>query len=292
MRQTKALLGFIAMVLALFAGSFVAVTLFAAGSADSPQSHEGVLTPQPKSSTVRYGDDPATFGQLTLPDTTKPEEGYRVVMLIHGGFWKRNIGDLSLMDDLTDRLTAEGFAVWNVEYGRVGERRGGWPHTFDHIGAAIDHVAAMPASAVLDQDKVVVIGHSAGGHLALWLRTRSQLAGEAPVVVPQAVVALAPIADLEQASMDGLGNGAVDGLLSGSPEEVPDRYEYASVRKESDIPALVIVSPADDVVPPRYSAGVPGAVAIEVDASVSHLELIAGDGQAIDAALRWFHFLQ
>ncbi len=284
MRHTRALLGFTVSVCALFLGA-----LLLAGSGE--RVHRGVLSPLPKSSTVQYGEDPATFGRLTLPDSAKPDEGYRVAMLIHGGFWKRNIGDLSLMDGLADRLTAEGFAVWNIEYGRVGESRGGWPHTFDHLGAAIDAVAAMPASAVLDPENVVVIGHSAGGQLALWLRTRGQLAGEEPLVIPQAVVALAPIADLEQASIDGLGNGAVDGLLDGSPDEVPDRYEYASVRRPSDIPTLIIVSPTDDDVPLRYSTGVPGAELVEVDATVNHFGLISGDGQAIDAALSWYRTL-
>ncbi len=259
----------------------LATAVFAA-SALASNSSETRAALAPSNEIVRYGDDPAQFGRLVLPRGTA--EPAPVVMFVHGGFWKRDIGDLSLMDELVDRVAADGFAVWNIEYGRVGEQAGGWPHTFDHLAAAIEHLASIEGNRV-DLDQVFVVGHSAGGHLALWLRTRSDLPEVSPIVEPAAVIALAPVVDLELASAAGLGNGAVDALLGGSPADVPDRYRYASVARSSDIPALVIVSESDTAVPSAFSEGADGNVSVSLLDAPSHLELIRGDGVAADVLI-------
>ena len=264
------------LVVAVFA-----MAIFAA-SAVAPDAHETSAGFAPSNRIVRYGDDPAQFGRLVLPGGSA--EPAPVVMFIHGGFWKREIGDLSLMDELVDRVAADGYAVWNIEYGRVGEQAGGWPHTFDHVARAIDHLASIEGDRV-DLEQVFVVGHSAGGHLALWLRTRGELSGQRPVVDPAGVIALAPVVDLEAASASGLGNGAVDGLLGGAPVDVPDRYRYAAVTSPSDIPALVVVSEADTAVPAAFSRGVEGNVTMSMLDAPSHLDLIRGDGVAAYALL-------
>ncbi len=275
---------------------FVGLLVVANGSSSfTAWPNSGRLLPVQPESVVTYGDDPAQFAKLTLPTTNGAVDPgpHPVAMLVHGGFWKRSIGDLSIMDDVSERMVDEGFAVWNVEYGRVGERAGGWPHTFDHIGEAIDYLGGFgdssgddAANALLDLDEVIVVGHSAGGHLALWLRTRADLGDQQPAVTPKAVVALAPIVDLDAAWSDGLGEDAVAQLLGGSPDEHPTRYDYAAVGRPSTIPALVIVSSADDDVPETYSRGVDGADVLFVD-DVEHLGLVTSDGPAIAAAVEW-----
>ena len=115
--------------------------------------------------TIRYGDHPAQFAELTVPDGPGP---WPVAVVIHGGFWRRQY-DLSLGRPLAETLPLEGWAALNIEYRRVGDG-GGYPATLDDVGAAIDALADVDAP--LDLGRVVTIGHSAGGHLAAWAATR------------------------------------------------------------------------------------------------------------------------
>ena len=121
-------------------------------------------TPEPQARTIRYGDDPAQFGELTLPDG--PPKG--VVVVIHGGFWKAAY-DLSLGRPLATSLAEHGWAAWNIEYRRVGNG-GGDPATFDDVAAAIDALRDQD----LPLDRVLGLGHSAGGHLATWAASRGR----------------------------------------------------------------------------------------------------------------------
>lgn len=129
-------------------------------------------------------------------------------------------------------LASRGFAVWNMEYRRLGEPGGGWPGTLKDIVAGIDHLANLVAEGSdLDLSRVVVAGHSAGGHLAVWSSTRrlNDDPLQRPVRVhPTAVAGLAPILDLPRTFSLNAGNGAVAELLGGSPDQYPDRYAAAS----------------------------------------------------------------
>jgi acetyl esterase/lipase len=228
-----------------------------------------------------YGSAPSEFGELWLP-RLENDEKLPLVVLIHGGFWSRRGGDLWLMSPLARALSANGYAVWNVEYGRVGERFGGWPHTFDHVAASIDVVAELAATYPIDPERVAVVGHSAGGQLALWSGGRDQLGtgdpGGGAVVRPSFVIALAPVVDLLAAASDGLGNDAVVKLVGGIPDEVPERYRVAgSVGRAEDI--LLVVGELDDTVPNSYTQ-LPseiGSVDEVVLPGVGHLGLIDPD---------------
>ena len=118
----------------------------------------------------RYGPDPAQFGELWLPGGTSAA----TVVIVHGGFWRARY-DLSLGRPLAADLVRRGYAVWNLEYRRVGAG-GGWPTTFEDIAAGIDLLADLPVSTT----RVAAIGHSAGGHLAAWAAGRARAAARRP----------------------------------------------------------------------------------------------------------------
>jgi acetyl esterase/lipase len=187
--------------------------------------------------TVRYGSDPEHVVDLWLP--ARVAAGTPAVIFIHGGFW-RAAYDRTHATPFAADLVARGYPVAMVEYRRVGHEGGGWPGTFDDIEAAV--VAVRPA---LGEDRpLIVMGHSAGGHLALWYAKR------APHPV-RGVVALAPVADLDTAYRLGLGRGAVAELLRGGPDEQPDRYASADPRRllPLGVPTVIVHGEYDDVVP-------------------------------------------
>ena len=190
-----------------------------------------------------YGEEDPQVGELLLPAGDGP---HPVVVLVHGGFWRSSY-DRTLMDPLAADLVTRGWAAWNIEYRRVGEAGGGWPGTFDDVAAAVDHLATLVADgAPLDLDRVVAVGHSAGGHLALWLAARDE-----PAVALAAAVSQAGVADLVVAADTGVGGRAVPDLLGGTPNEVPERYAECSpvALVPLGVPTLCVHGDADPLVP-------------------------------------------
>jgi acetyl esterase/lipase len=187
-----------------------------------------------------YGDHPDQHGQLFLP---AGERRAGVAVVLHGGFW-RDAYDRSLMDPLCEDLARAGLPAWNLEYRRLPA--GGWPETFDDVAAGIDALVDLD----VDSSRVVTIGHSAGGHLALWAAARR----EARVPVTHAV-AQAGIVDLGEAERLALSKGVVRELLDGTPEEVPERYAAASPAEllPLGVPQLLVHGGRDDIVPPSIS---------------------------------------
>ncbi len=236
---------------------------------------------------ISYGDSEWQFGDLWLP----PDEPAAIVVLVHGGFWRKIYG-LDLMDPLAADLVGRGVAVWNIEYRRVGHEGGGWPGTLTDVAAAIDLLRAIGTDHRLDVDGVSVVGHSAGGHLALWLASRSLLPpgaqGSDPVVTPVRAVGLAPVADLAAAERNGVGNGAVGDFLGGGPDDVPDRYAIATPGIADGVGVTIIRGSADDVVPAAYtlpSGGDPGGVSVVDIAGDDHFDLIDPSSRSWAAAL-------
>src|SRR5258706_4695885 len=127
----------------------------------------------PGASIIRlaYGAEPFQFGELYLPDNAGP---HPVVILIHGGYWRARYG-LDLMIGLAHDLAARGVAVWNIEYRRVGNPGGGWPGTLLDVALAADNLKIVAQAYALDLQRVIPIGHSAGGHLAFWPAARPNL---------------------------------------------------------------------------------------------------------------------
>ncbi len=226
--------------------------------------------------THQYGPDAAQTGELWLPVTTPRG----TAVLVHGGFW-RAVYDRSLEDAVAADLVGAGWAVWNLDYRRLGNG-GGWPTTFTDVAAGLDHLGVAAREHDLDLGRVVAIGHSAGGTLALWLAARPGLPagapGAAPVVRVSAVATQAGVNDLAAAAGAGLGGGAVEALLGGSPTSVPQRYALADPSRllPIGVPLLVLTGADDDTVPPAQARDFAAAAAGAGD--VVRLEVVAGEG--------------
>ena len=203
---------------------------------------------------IIYGDDPSQFGDLFLPEGDGP---HPVVFLIHGGCWRSQYG-LEPMGKMARALTDGGVAVWSLEYRRLGNG-GGWPTTFLDIANGADKLRELAEEYRLDLSQVVVSGHSAGGHLALWSAARKQLPAGSPIYTPdplqfKSVVALAPVCDLERAVAWDICVDAADVLVGGHPRKVYANYYQGSPSNllPLNIRHITINGALDDIVPLEY----------------------------------------
>lgn len=234
-----------------------------------------------------YGADPSQFGELYRGSG---EGRAGTVVLIHGGFWRSRY-DLSLGAPLARDLAARGWTCWNLEYRRVGNG-GGWPQTFDDVAAGIDHLTTLD----VDTAAVVAVGHSAGGHLAVWAAGRGGLPagtpGAAPRVRLSAAVSQAGVLDLLTAARTGVGGTAVPDLLGGTPEQHPERYRAGDPIEQLPlhVPVLCLHSRADSNVPFAQSTAYvaaaerAGAQAVLHETAGDHFTVIDPDSAAWAAA--------
>ncbi len=235
--------------------------------------------------TTAYGDHRDQVADLLVPAGQPPDAGWPTVVLLHGGFWRERYRR-ELMAPLVDDLVARGYATWNVEYRRVGGG-GGWPATLTDVGAAVDHLAVLGDDVPLDLDRVTVVGHSAGGHLALWLAGRSQLPdgapGAGPAVIPCLAVGQAAVADL--VAGQALGDGAVCDLLGGTHEEVVERYAIADPARlvGHRVSVVLVHGEDDDTVPVEQSRRYADAALVAGD-DVRLVVLPGGHDTVIDPA--------
>jgi acetyl esterase/lipase len=201
---------------------------------------------------LAYGSGSWHFGDLRLPPGPGP---HPVVVVVHGGSWRAQY-DLEFMGHAAAALTRRGVATWNVEFRRVGNPGGGWPGTFLDVGAALDHLRKIGPKYNLDLDRIVVTGHSSGGHLALWLAARSRIPVGDVLYVPdplriKAVVPVAGVGDLR--FRWELESDAADvlALMGASPLEEPGRYATASPANllPFGVPQVIVHGTADDVTP-------------------------------------------
>ncbi len=183
------------------------------------------------------------------------------MVFLHGGFW-RAAYDRTHTGPLATALAAEGFAVCAPEYRRTGQQEGGWPGTFDDVATAVDvlpDLARAASDGIIDSGRVLLSGHSAGGHLALWAAARHRLPRTAAwhSAAPRCagVVALAAVSDLVDAYQRRLGDSAVVALLGGGPSARPERYALTdpTVLMPAGVPARLVHGSDDDVVPCQMS---------------------------------------
>lgn len=208
---------------------------------------------------IAYGPLPDQFGELWLPaHRLRPKP----IILIHGGCWRADLPGLELMNFVAADLRRRGFAVWNIEYRRLGGD-GGWPATFDDVAQAVDFLRVLARAENLDLGRVTAVGHSAGGQLALWAAGRHALPSDhsprsrQPLHIA-AVTTLAGINDLYEYRThgpDACGGPKVIDELIGAPVRGLD-----TALRESSPPRLlplkasqaVISGALDPIVPPRF----------------------------------------
>lgn len=242
-----------------------------------------------------YGSEPHQEGEWWVPELPGP---LPTVVLVHGGYWREQY-DLRLQDAVAKDLAGRGWLVWNIDYRSSAQP---WPATLTDAAAAYDVLATGRFADRVDPGRVAVVGHSAGGHLALWLCSRSRLPGGAPGADPSGpppvlAVAQAPVASLVAAADQRLGSGAVAALMDGLPKRVRDRYEIADPMAllPTGVPTLLLHSADDDLVPLSQSeAYVAAAVEAGDDSRLvrvpgghfDHLDPTSAAGEALRTALR------
>jgi acetyl esterase/lipase len=206
---------------------------------------------------IAYGSAASQFGELWLPAQAGPAP---VVVLIHGGCWQDSYG-LGLMNRLAANLRDHGAAVWNIEYRRLGEAGGGYPGTFADVGASIDALRGLARRYAIDPDRVAIVGHSAGGHLALWAAARSRLPAASPLKTGdplpiRLVVTLAGINDLAAYHERGpaCGGGATIDALIDARRRGPDAFADTSPRAllPLGVPQLIVSGDNDGIVPASF----------------------------------------
>ncbi|MEO7030266.1 MAG: alpha/beta hydrolase [Acidobacteriaceae bacterium] len=218
--------------------------------------------PPPADHRIHYGTDPLQFGDLRLPPA-KAGEGLPVVVFIHGGWWQSTY-DLEYGGHLCAALKGVGVATWSLEYRRVGNPGGGWPGTMQDVATGFDFLRMLAYTYSLDLNRVVAMGHSAGGHLAFWLAGRHHIPPSSPLHNPQPIVSLAGVIALAGAvdlrltiDLGGIlhftsGKPAVIRLMGGLPGEVEDRYHAANPGDllPLGVPQMLFQGSDDDQIPP------------------------------------------
>jgi acetyl esterase/lipase len=223
-----------------------------------------------------YGNHSRNVADLHRPAGSGP---HPVAVVLHGGYWQPPYGRL-VMRPLCLDLVRRGWAAWNVEYRRLGREGGGWPQTFDDVAGAIDHLAQL-ADPALDLACVTLLGHSAGGQLALWAGGRAELPADAPGAAPrvpaQRVLALAAVCDLVAAGWPARE------LLGGSIEEVPEHYAQADPmhRLPLSVPVGLVHARGDATVAVQRSRDY-AAAAEAAGADVTLIETPGGHRDPID----------
>ena len=223
----------------------------------------------PPDLTIRYGPDPGNIADIRLPSGGGPGSsssgsGRPMIVLLHGGFWRVTF-DRAHTGPMAVALAAEGYLVCVPEFRRAGPGRPGWPGIFDDVAAAIDRLPGLVAAVApgsCDPGRVLVAGHSAGGHLALWAAGRHLLPRDVPWHAERdslpriaGVVPLAPVCDLVACYRQGLGGGAAADLLGGGPEQQPQRYALTDPARliPLGVSVRIVHGIADDRVPCQMS---------------------------------------
>ncbi len=204
---------------------------------------------------LAYGPLPQQFGELWLP----PGKGrHPLVMMIHGGCWTKSIAGLDLMNYVAEDLRRRGVAVWNIEYRGVDEAGGGYPGTYQDVAAAIDFIRPFAKPYGFDLNRTILLGHSAGGHLALWAAARHKLPQSSPLYAPHppkvmAVIDLAGLADLQADTDTACGPGPVAAMVGQPSAARPDVYADTSPAAlvPLGVPQYVIHGAADSTVKPE-----------------------------------------
>ena len=213
---------------------------------------------------IAYGKDALQYGELWLPPTPS-KTALPVVVLIHGGCWLADLPGPELVAFLADDLRKNGVAVWSLTYRRVGHSGGGYPGTFNDVADGVAHLRTLAGKYNLDLSRAVVTGHSAGGHLALWVAAQDRIPAGSMLKRDQtvnfkAVVGIAAIPDLAhfaRAGAHACGDKTIDQLVdtatrapAGSPKNTPYLDTSPSEMLPLGVKQILIHGVFDGIVPP------------------------------------------
>lgn len=247
---------------------------------------------------LRYGDDAQQFGDLRLPaHDPVASAGHPVVVVVHGGGYSPN-WPLDHIAPLAERLTqVAGVATWNLEYRKPGQRGGGWPGTWLDIAAGIDHLRSIAERFRLDLDRVVLVGHSAGGTFVSWAAGRAAVAAGSDVHTPaplaiRGVLPLAGMLDLEAFMTEGPEPPEFLSILLGADGSLPEDELRARIEQVSPMvrwqhvtagQALVVGSAdATSLIEQSHAYVGLGDLPLELDylEGANHFDLVDPDGAA------------
>ena len=233
---------------------------------------------------IPYGAGEYQFAEYWHPGTSKPA----LVILIHGGCWLNEYG-LDHIRALASKLNESGYAVWSTEYRRVGDAGGGWPGTFEDIADSLNYTDKL---SNVNQRAKFVMGHSAGGHLALWVAASGHLPLDSPLgkrikTQIQGAIGLAPIADLAAYSLgDNSCEVVTEKLMGGPAKALAERYALGS--PSSLLPStdsILIHGESDTIVNISqslgYAASSPRASIISLK-GLGHFDMINPEGPVFD----------
>jgi acetyl esterase/lipase len=205
---------------------------------------------------IAYGNGPQQYGELRVPAGPGP---HPIAIIIHGGCFKAAYATADYTAPIGDALKDQGIASWNIEYRRLGDPGGGWPGTYRDVGRAVDYLRTLAKPYNLDLSRVVVVGHSAGGHLAMWAAGRSRVPQQSAIYRPdplpiRGAVDLAGPLDLSAhiAEYEGLcRDSVITSLMGGTPKTRPERYAQASPIKllPYGLPQVLVLGTHEDFVP-------------------------------------------
>jgi acetyl esterase/lipase len=233
----------------------------------SPQEFQALPSGEPDLR-VAYGSDSSQYGELRIPAGPGP---HPVAVLVHGGCFKAAYAGARDLAPMADALEADGIATWNIEYRRLGLPGGGWPGTYLDVGRAVDFLRTLAGEHPLDLGRVAMVGHSAGGHLAMWAAARARVPAGSAVAMPdplpvRGAMDLAGPLDLTAniAGYEGLcRDSVITSLLGGTPAAVPERYAHASPIRllPLGVPQVLVIGEHEEFVPrPFVEAYVQAAV--------------------------------
>ena len=264
-----------------------------------PEFKARVHQPPAPGPVISYGADPLQHVELWKPAGKGP---FPVVLMIHGGCWQTAIAKADIMHALAADLVKRGIAVWNVEYRGIDVSGGGYPGTFQDVAAAADLLGREGPKLGLETKHVVAVGHSAGGHLVLWLAARPRIARTSilwtahPLPIAGAL-SQGGLPDIEQArteAADACGADTIDRLVGPPTAHHPDIFADTSPErlKPLGVPQHLMSGALDPVAPPpvaaAYAAAMKAAgddVATAVAPSAGHFELITPDSEAWHAQI-------